>query len=201
MFTGLIEQIGTLAVLRSREQGKELAVAWGKPAPTDVQSGESISVAGVCLTVERVEPGRFWARIMPQTAQTTTLGEARVGQKVNLERALKVGDRLGGHFVLGHVDDVATVTRVTPQGDSRLLEVEFPAALQRYLVAKGSVCLDGVSLTVAELNGNRFTVSLVKETLTRTTLGEARPGQKLNLEVDILAKHVAQIVNTLNEER
>jgi len=195
MFTGLVEQTGTISVCRSREGGREIAVSWPGLKADDLKPGESVSVSGVCLTVERVEAGRFWARVMPQTGKTTTLGEARVGQRVNLERALKVGDRLGGHFVLGHVDDVAAAAKITGGNDSKLLEIEFPAALKKYIVSRGSICLDGVSLTVAALKDNRLTVSLVKETLQRTTLAEARPGQKMNLEVDILAKHLAQLLS------
>lgn len=190
MFTGLIEQIGAISVYRSIAGGREIAVAWPGLKPQEVELGESIAVNGACLTVERAEEGRFWASIMPQTAQTTTLGEARVGQRVNLERALQVGDRLGGHFVQGHVDDIVTVSRITPRGDSKLLEIAFPAGLKAYIVARGSVCLDGVSLTVAELSGTHFTVSLVRETQARTTLGEARVGQKINLEVDLLGRHI-----------
>jgi riboflavin synthase len=194
MFTGLVEQIGTISICRSREGGREIAVTAPELASDGLDPGDSVSVSGVCLTVERVEAGRFWARVMPQTTKTTTLGEARAGQRVNLERALKVGDRLGGHFVLGHVDDTAKVLHISSQGDSRLLEIEFPAALKKYIVPQGSICLDGVSLTVAELKDNHLTVSLVQETLKRTTLGEARPGQKMNLEVDILAKHLAKLI-------
>jgi len=203
MFTGLVERIGSIAVSRSRGGGREIVISSPELTADGLCPGESVAVAGVCLTVEKAEPPRFWARVMPQTASTTTLGEARVGQRVNLERALRLGDRLGGHFVLGHVDGIATLVRVQPQGDSRLLEVEFPASLGKYIVSRGSICLDGVSLTVAELRGNRLTVSLVKETLERTTLGEARSGQKMNLEVDILAKHIAALLagKTLNAER
>ncbi|NIM04157.1 MAG: riboflavin synthase [Armatimonadetes bacterium] len=194
MFTGLIEEIGTISVCRAREGGREIAVSYPELAADGLRPGDSIAAAGVCLTVERVESGRFWARVMPQTADTTTLGKARSGQRVNLERALKVGDRLGGHFVLGHVDGLATVLRVERQGDAWLVEVEFPTSLGKYIVPRGSICLDGVSLTVAELNNNRLTVSLVKETLERTTLGEVRPGDKMNLEVDILAKHIVALL-------
>jgi riboflavin synthase len=194
MFTGLIEEIGEIVSLRPRQEGLELAIAAPKITADELKPGDSIAVAGACLTVERIESGRFWARVMPQTAQLTVLGKARVGQKVNLERALKVGGRLGGHFVLGHVDGIAQVSRVQDKGDSRLLEVEFTPQLAPYIVPQGSVCLAGVSLTVAELAAPRLTVSLVKETLGRTTLGEARPGDQLNFEVDILAKHISALM-------
>ncbi len=193
MFTGLIEQIGKIAVCRSVGGGLEIAVACPELCKDDLQLGESIAVSGVCLTVEKVEPPNFWSRVMAQTIKTTTLAEARVGQRVNLERALKIGDRLGGHFVLGHVDGLASVRKVQRQGDSRLLEVEFPASLAGYIVPRGSVCLDGVSLTVAELKSHHLTVSLVKTTLESTTLGERRPGDKVNIEVDILAKHLGEM--------
>jgi riboflavin synthase len=194
MFTGLIEQIGTIAVSRAVGGGRELAVTWPGLATGGLQTGDSVAVSGACLTVERVEAERFWARVMAQTAGVTLLGEARVGQRVNLERALKVGDRLGGHFVLGHVDGIAVVNNTQTRGDSFMLQVEIPAELTKYVVSKGSICLDGVSLTVAELEGRRVTVSLVQETLKRTTLGEARAGQKMNVEVDILAKHIEALL-------
>jgi len=194
MFTGLIEEIGEIVSLRSQREGLELSIAAPLLTKDDLKPGDSVAVAGACLTVEKLEPGRFWARVMPQTAQLTVFGKARVGQRVNLERALKVGDRLGGHFVLGHVDGLAQVSRVQDKGDSRLLEVEFPPHLAPYIVPQGSVCLAGVSLTVAELAAPRLTVSLVKETLGRTTLGEARPGDQFNFEVDILAKHAAALL-------
>jgi riboflavin synthase len=201
MFTGLIEEIGEIVSLRPQREGLELSIAAPIITADDLKPGDSVAVAGACLTVEKLEPGRFWARVMSQTARLTVLGKARVGQKVNLERALKVGDRLGGHFVLGHVDGIAQVSRVQDKGDSRLLEVEFPPHLTSYIVPQGSVCLAGVSLTVAELAAPRLTVSLVKETLGRTTLGEARPGDQLNFEVDILAKHIAALVNKSDKSK
>jgi|WetSurMetagenome_2_1015567.scaffolds.fasta_scaffold205931_2 riboflavin synthase len=194
MFTGLIEEIGEIVSLRPQRGGLELAIAAPIITADDLKPGDSVAVAGACLTVEKLEAGRFWARVTPQTARLTVLGKIRVGQKVNLERALKVGDRLGGHFVLGHVDGIAQVSQVQAQGDSRLLEVTIPPHLAPYIVPQGSVCLAGVSLTVAELAAPRLTVSLVKETLGRTTLGEARPGDKLNFEVDILAKHISALM-------
>jgi len=196
MFTGLVEAIGTISVLRPKAGGWEVAISCAALTGDGLKPGDSIAVDGACLTAEKVESERFWARVTPQTAKTTTLSDRRTGAKVNLERALEVGQRLGGHFVLGHVDGTASVSSVERQGEAWLMGVEFPAALGKYIVPKGSVCLDGVSLTVAELSGNRLTVSLVKETLERTTLGEAAPGRKMNLEVDILAKHVAALLES-----
>ena len=194
MFTGLIEQIGTISVYRAIGAGREIAISWPGMKIGDAQTGDSIAISGACLTVERIEPERFWARLMPQTAGVTTLGSARVGHRVNLERALRVGDRLGGHFVLGHVDGIGGVAGAQKRGESLWLEVEFPADLTKYIAPKGSICIDGVSLTVAELGQQRFAVSLVKETLARTTLGGLRPGDKVNLEVDLLAKHLAVLL-------
>jgi riboflavin synthase len=194
MFTGLIEEIGLISVLRPVGGGYEIAVTCPQIVNDGLHPGDSIAVSGPCLTVEKLDAERFWARAMAQTAQTTTLAGARVGQRVNLERALRVGDRLGGHFVLGHVDGIADVTQVRKAGDAKLLTVEFPPELAPYLVSKGSVCLDGVSLTIAEIVAGQLTVSLVKETQERTTLGEVQAGQRLNIEVDIIAKHVAALL-------
>jgi riboflavin synthase len=193
MFTGLIEAIGIVSVYRPHGEEREIAVA----CPTlvdDIAPGDSVSVSGTCLTAEKIESGRFWARVQPQTVRTTTLSIMRVGQRVNLERALRVGDRLGGHFVLGHVDGVGEVAGTERQSGALVVRIAFPHELSRYIAPKGSICIDGVSLTVAELTRDQLTASLVKETQERTTLGDLSVGQKVNLETDILAKHLAVLV-------
>ncbi len=191
MFTGLIEEIGVIREVR-RERGLRLAVE-ARQVLDGMKPGDSIAVGGACLTVERVEDGRFHASLLPETAEGTTLGSARAGQKVNLERPLAIGDRLGGHFVAGHVDGIAEVVSVQERGETRLVELLCPAALERYLVDKGSVALDGVSLTVRNPAGRRFAVSLVRATLEATTLGEWRVGNRVNMEADLLAKHLEKL--------
>lgn len=191
MFTGLIEEIGTIASVE--RGGVQLAVEAAR-VTEGLGPGDSIAVSGPCLTVERVQGGRFWASLLPETAGQTTLGRARPGQRVNLERPLRLGDRLGGHLVTGHVDGVAEVASVEPRGETRLVSLLCPAWLERYLVDQGSVALDGVSLTVRRPSGGSFSVSLVGATMEATTLGDLRRGSLVNVEVDILAKHVARLL-------
>ncbi len=192
MFTGLIEEIGTIAEVE-RGRGLRLAIR-ARRVLEGMEPGDSIAVSGPCLTVERVSGDRFWASLLPETAEGTTLGAARRGDRVNLERPLRVGDRLGGHLVAGHVDGVAEIASVQPRGETRLLEVSPPAGLERYLVDRGSVALEGVSLTVVSPSEGRFSVALVGATLEATTLGEVRAGDRVNVEVDLLAKHIERLI-------
>ena len=198
MLTGLIEEIGVIREVR-RERGLRLVVE-ARRVLEGIKPGDSIAVSGACLTVERVEGGTFHASLLPETAEGTTLGSARVGQKVNLERPLAVGDRLGGHFVAGHVDGIAEVVSVQERGDTRLVELLCAPGLERYLVDKGSVALDGVSLTVRHPAGRRFAVSLVRATLEATTLGEWRAGGRVNMEADLLAKHLEKLLGKAEGE-
>lgn len=191
MFTGLIEEIGVIRQV-SQQRSLRLAVE-ARQVLEGMKVGDSIAVSGACLTVERVEGGRFQAALLPETAEGTTLGSARVGQRVNLERPLAIGERLGGHFVAGHVDGIAEVVSVQERGETRLVELLCPAGLERYLVDKGSVALEGVSLTVRNPAGRRFAVSLVRATLEATTLGEWRVGDRVNMEADLLAKHLEKL--------
>jgi riboflavin synthase len=193
MFTGLIEEIGIIANVE--RGGAQLAVD-AAHVTEDLSPGDSIAVSGPCLTVERVQGGRFWASLLPETAEQTTLGRARTGHRVNLERPMRLGDRLGGHLVTGHVDGVAEVVSVEARGETRLVSLLCPAGVERYLVDQGSVALDGVSLTVRRPSGRSFSVSLVGATMEATTLGDVHPGSLVNVEVDILAKHVARLVDT-----
>jgi riboflavin synthase len=192
MFTGLIEEIGTVTEM-VRGRGLRLSIRASKVLE-DLKLGDSIAVSGPCLTVDQLSGDRFWASLLPETAAKTTLGAIRQGAKVNLERSLRMGDRLGGHLVAGHVDGIAEIVAVRDRGETRLVEVECPAGLERYLVDRGSVALDGVSLTVVEPVGRRFSVALVGATLAATTLSELRAGDRVNMEADLLAKHIERLL-------
>jgi len=192
MFTGLIEEIGTVAGIE-RGRGLRLGIR-ARQVLEGLKVGDSIAVSGPCLTVEEVSGNRFWASLLPETAAGTTLGGLRQGDRVNLERPLRMGDRLGGHLVAGHVDGMARVASVQERGETRLVTLECPEGLERYLVDRGSVALDGVSLTVVAPTGRRFSVALVGATLGATTLGEVKVGDKVNMEADLLAKHIERLL-------
>lgn len=185
MFTGLIEEIGVV----SRFSGADLAVL-AKPTLDGLGKGDSISVNGVCLTVVAINADDFVAQVSPETLSRTTLGRLRPGDAVNLERAMAAGERFGGHFVLGHVDGVGRVASIQDQGEFALWRFYAPPEAARYLVPKGSVAVDGISLTIIEPAGDTFGVAVIPATLEHTTLGTKRPGEAVNLEADIIAKHV-----------
>ncbi len=189
MFTGIVEEIGRVLEVRPRAESRELVLAAAWPV-TALGLGDSLAVDGVCLTLTRLEPGRLAADVGPETMARTNLGRLRPGARVHLERALALGARLGGHLVLGHVDGLGEVVGRRARGESLELEVAAPPEVRPYLVPKGSVAIDGVSLTLNEPQGGRFRVTLVPHTLACTTLGERRPGDPLNLEADILGKYV-----------
>lgn len=187
MFTGLVEETGTV-----KSAGQRLAI-WAQRTLEDLNPGDSIAVNGACLTVIDIANDSFAVEVMPETLRRTNLGGLRPGDKVNLERALAVGRRMGGHFVQGHVDDTGRVISVSPEREAILFRVSAPDEIMQYVVGKGFIAVDGVSLTVVERDSASFTVSLVGYTLQNTTLGERRTGDVVNLEVDILAKYVAQM--------
>lgn len=191
MFTGIVTATGTVRRLTRRGGGLELALDAGALAG-DLRVGDSLAVNGVCLTVRDLRGETVVADLMPETARLTTLGGLRAGDRVNLEPALRLGDRLGGHLVTGHVDGVGTVRAVRREGNAVVLDVAAPPAVSRYLVPKGSVAVDGASLTVAGCAADGFTVSLIPHTLAVTTLGRLRPGDRVNLEADLVGKYVAQ---------
>ena len=193
MFTGIV---GATGVVRAAEPGREsvrLSVEAGRMLD-GARVGDSIAVSGICLTVTRLTGGTFDADVTVETLARTTLGQLRPGDLVNVERPVVVGDRLGGHVVQGHVDGVGRVMRRERQGDAWWLEIEAPAHVARYIVEKGSVAVDGVSLTVAARQGERFTVCLIPHTCAVTTLGSIEAGASVNLEADILAKYVEQLL-------
>jgi riboflavin synthase len=192
MFTGLIADIGHVSDLHRDGEGATLRIE--SPLAGELAEGDSIAVNGVCLTATAVEHGSFSAQAMIETLRRSSLGDLAPGAQVNLELALRASDRLGGHVVQGHVDGTGVVRGVHEQGFARVVDIEADAELARYLVEKGSVAVDGVSLTVSALNGRGFSVSLIPETLERTNLGEIREGSLVNIEVDVLAKHVERLL-------
>jgi riboflavin synthase len=194
VFTGLIADRGALRSIARDDRGATLEIATRLAA--ELHEGDSIAVNGVCLTASRVNGEGFEAEAINETLTRSSLGELRAGAPVNLELPLRASDRLGGHIVQGHVDGTGTVGAIREEGISRVLEIEVDERLRRYLVEKGSVALDGVSLTVSALTDDGFAVSLIPETLQRTGLGEARVGAGVNVEVDVLAKHVERLLGS-----
>jgi riboflavin synthase len=192
MFTGLIADLGEITDVARSADGVVLTVS--SSLTEELSEGDSIAVNGVCLTATSVADGRFDAEVMNETLRLSSLAEARTGSPVNLELAMRASDRFGGHVVQGHVDGVGRVVSVTPDGFSRRVEIEAPDEVLRYIVHKGSITVDGISLTVSGLGERSFTVSLIPETLERTNLGDAGTGTIVNLEVDVLAKYVERLI-------
>jgi riboflavin synthase len=199
MFTGIVEELGTVAALEDQGDAVRLTVT-GPLVTSDAATGDSIAVNGCCLTVVTSAEGSFTADVMHETLAKTSLGAFEPGTRVNLERAVTPTTRLGGHIVQGHVDGTGTVVSRNPSEHWEVVRISVPAELERYLVAKGSITVDGISLTVvdaptaAEADDKSFTVSLIPETLARTTLGFKQPGDVVNLEVDVIAKYVEKMV-------
>ena len=192
MFTGLIEDLGTVEAVERGNEGARLRVATS--LASEVSDGDSVAVNGCCLTATAVTADGFETEAMNQTLTVTALGTVEQGSRVNLELAMKAGDRLGGHIVQGHVDGVGTVVSAEDDGFARRIRVGLPAELLRYVVDKGSITLNGVSLTVAALGETWAEVSLIPETLERTNLTDIEPGSRLNVECDIVAKYVERLV-------
>lgn len=195
MFTGLIQEVGKVESVDSGGEGARLQIATSLGA--EIEPGDSVAVNGVCLTATAVDADGFETEAMNQTLSVTALGGVEPGGRVNLELAMRASDRLGGHIVQGHVDGVAGVLSVVEDGFARRLRVGLGTDLLRYVVEKGSIALDGVSLTVAGIGEDWAEVSLIPETLERTNLGEAEAGRKLNVECDVIAKHVERLVGPL----
>jgi riboflavin synthase len=192
MFTGLIADLGEVQELARDEQGATLRIRTRLAG--ELREGDSIAVNGVCLTATQIGDDSFAAQAMLETLQRSSLGDLRLGTPLNLELPLRPDGRLGGHIVQGHVDGTGIVGEIRQEGFSRVLTIELERGLSRYLVQKGSVAIDGVSLTVSALGEEDFSVSLIPETLERTNLGNAVVGRRVNLEVDILAKHVERLM-------
>jgi riboflavin synthase len=190
LFTGLVADLGTVTGLDASDDGVRLTVQ----TALELREGDSIAVNGVCLTATSLPDGAFTADVMNETLRRSSLGALEQGSKVNLELPLRADDRLGGHFVQGHVDGLGTVWDVREEGFSRVVTIGAPAEIMRYVIEKGSIAVDGVSLTVSGLGDDWFQVSLIPETLERTILGDATTGTPVNLEVDVLAKYIERLV-------
>ncbi|HKQ15363.1 MAG TPA: riboflavin synthase [Steroidobacteraceae bacterium] len=193
MFTGIVQAVGEVRAITPRGGDVELLFGVGALSLAGVAIGDSISVSGCCLTVTRLANDAFAADASLETLSVTTLGRWRPGQRVNLEKALRAGDPLGGHYVTGHVDGIATVVGTVSDARSLRMEFEVPAPLARYIARKGSVCIDGVSLTVNDVAQNRFGVNLIPHTLEVTTLGACPAGTQVNVEVDIIARYLERM--------
>lgn len=193
MFTGIVEELGEVAEVVDLGAAARLRVR-GPLVSADARHGDSIAVNGVCLTVVEVEDGVFAADVMKATLDHSALGTLRTGHTVNLERAVRAGARLGGHIVQGHVDGTGTVLERTRAEHWELVRIAVPAHLERYVVEKGSITVDGVSLTVAGLDPGELSISLIPTTLELTTLGRKEPGDPVNLEVDVIAKYVERLL-------
>jgi len=194
MFTGIIQCTGTIA--RSEPRGGDVRLAIAAPALdfSDVAIGDSISVSGVCLTVVELGEHEFGVDVSNETLALTTLGALRDGNAVNLEKALRLSDRLGGHLVSGHVDGVGRIMSIEPDARSQRWLIDAPKELARYIAAKGSVCVDGVSLTVNTVEGARFSVNLIPHTVEATTFAQRKPGDRVNLEVDMMARYLERLL-------
>lgn len=194
MFTGLVEAMGRVESVAEEAGGKRFAVRWdGLDAPLAI--GESVAVNGCCLSVVATEPGRFEVQAGPETLLRTNLGDRRPGDPVNLERSVRVGDRLGGHIVQGHVDATATLRERRPEGDYEFLAFDVDPSWTALMVEKGSIAVDGVSLTLVDVEPAGFSIMLIPHTLAVTTLGTLKPGDRVNIEADILAKHVQKLLS------
>ncbi len=200
MFTGIIEELGTVEAIEDQGDAVRLSVR-GPLVVSDAGEGDSIAVNGCCLTVTTYDGEVFTADVMRETLDKTSLGDFRPGTRVNLERAVTAEKRLGGHIVQGHVDGTGTIRSRTPSEHWEVVEIGLPDGMDRYLVDKGSITVDGVSLTVVTATDDSFTVSLIPETLARTTLGIKQPGDVVNLEVDVIAKHVEKLVRAYTKEQ
>ena len=193
MFTGIVEERGTVASVEPLTNAERIAIR-GSVVLADVRPGDSIAVNGVCLTVVDIGPDSFTADVMQETLKRSSLGSAGVGSEVNLERAARLDSRLSGHLVQGHVDGTGEVLVIEPDPHWTLMRISLPAGLGRYVVEKGSITVDGVSLTVVGVDDDGFSVSLIPTTLAETTLGSRRVGDTVNLEVDAIAKYVERLM-------
>jgi riboflavin synthase len=195
MFTGIIQELGRIDEITAAPEGAQILIAAPATA-ADCRVGDSVSIDGCCLTAVEVGEGRIAFEAVAETLRRTTLGDLAAGVDVNIEPAMRLGDRLGGHWVQGHVDGVGQLTAVAPDGDGVLVTFSAPEHVLRYTIEKGSICVSGVSLTVTAVDGDSFAVALVPHTRAVTTLGRLGPGSRVNLEADLLGKYVEKLVGT-----
>jgi riboflavin synthase len=191
MFTGIIEEIGVIKGKMSKSNGFEIVVG-GKKVFDDLKVGDSIAVNGVCLTVERIEGDSFYVSISLQTKNETNLGEIKVGEYVNLERALKIGDRIGGHFLTGHIDFKTKISSLKREGEFYSLKIKIPEEYRKYMIKRGSISVDGVSLTIAEVFRDEILIYLIPFTIENTNLRFKKIGSFVNIEIDIFAKYLVK---------
>lgn len=192
MFSGIIQNTGTIRTVTEKSGGGEFVIETNLKRKWKI--GESVLVSGICSTITAVNGGAFTIFYMPETLRKTTADAWQMSDTVNIEPSLAVGDDMSGHFVFGHIDGVATIEKIEPEGESKLFWFSAPAGMNRYLVPKGSVALDGVSLTVVDVDGDRFSVSFIPLTLEHTTFEKKSAGEKINFEADMLAKYVAKLI-------
>ena len=209
MFTGIVEELGEVSG-RQQSRASSVLTVKGEKVMAGLQEGDSVAVNGVCLTVARIFPAAFYADVMPETLRKTNLHLLKNGEKVNLERALPVGGRFGGHFVSGHIDGTGKIMAEKKEANALLIKISAPAGVMNYLIPKGSIAVDGISLTVVDLGDDFFSVSLIPHTAKYTTLGYKKPGDSVNLEADLLGKYVQKFClryfkgeqsNNLSEEQ
>ena len=193
MFTGIIEEIGIIKSIRTKNEAMELSIA-AKEILSDVRLGDSIAINGVCLTVTSFDNEEFSVDVMPETFRATAMSGLITGSVVNLERALSLGDRLGGHFVTGHVDGVGEITQIIPCDNAVNYTIKLDAELLRHCIFRGSIAVDGISLTIFGVSESEIKLSLIPHTLTHTILGQKKVGDKVNIEGDMLSKHVANLL-------
>ena len=194
MFTGIVESVGRIVVNQPQASGRRIRIHVDALDLGDVHVGHSVAVNGVCLTVTELPGDGFWADVSAETLAHTTFSMLPTGTSVNLEKSLAASARLGGHLVSGHVDGVGTIVERTPDGESQRLRIEAPAGLDKYIARKGSICVDGVSLTVNAVDGARFELTIVPHTSANTTLGACAVGQRVNLEVDLIARYLERLL-------
>ncbi len=189
MFTGLIQELGVIQSIRPNAEGKEFVIKAPKLIQ-DIKIDDSVATNGVCLTATQINGDTFKVQAIHMTLEKTSIGSLQTGDKVNLELSLRPHDRLGGHFVQGHVNALGKIKRITTKGQNWEIEVSFPMELRKYMISEGSIALDGISLTIARLGSDTLTVAIIPHTLEKTTLGSKRVGDNLNIEVDMLAKYI-----------
>jgi riboflavin synthase len=199
MFTGIVEELGTIQSIQIKSQDAILEIQ-ATEVLSDAKIGDSISVDGACLTIRFLTSETFTVDVSAETLRRTTLGERKVGEQVNLERSLRLSDRLGGHLVLGHVDEVATIRSWKDEGDASVMQVTMSRAIKQYIAYKGSITVDGVSLTVSNVSADAFEVTLIPHTKDITTFGTKRSGTKVNLEVDIVARYLETLLKNTEEK-